>query len=277
VSEFTPPESFLAWSRDRIDRYLDEVLPAANEPPASLHEAMRYAVLSGGKRIRPALAHGAALALGAEPDDALPVAAAVELVHAYSLVHDDLPAMDDDRERRGRPTVHVKFGQATAILTGDALLAEAFRQLAREDAPPQVVAGLAEAASSRGLVGGQADDLAFRPEQAKLEEIVSIHARKTASLFRFSTWGVGRLLSASDAEIDALERFGHSFGMAFQLVDDLLDADVTECTILHVLKTAEVRERTKGWISSAQAALERFGARAHALRGVGESLAGQLT
>jgi geranylgeranyl pyrophosphate synthase len=216
------------------------------------------------------------MALGAEPEAVLPVAAAVELVHAYSLVHDDLPAMDDDEERRGRPTIHVAFGEATAILTGDALLAEGFWELAREGAPPEVLAGLAEAASSRGLVGGQADDLAFDPEGWELDDIVSIHARKTSALFRFSTWGAARFLGASEPQTEALAGFGRHFGMAFQLVDDLQDADVTECSMLCVLSAAQVKERARSEIAAAQAALDPLGSGADTLRSLGESLAGRL-
>ncbi len=270
-------ESFLAESADRVECYLDKTLPAASEPPVSLHEAMRYALFSGGKRLRPALAFGAAEALGDEPDRVLPVAAAVELVHAYSLVHDDLPAMDDALQRRGRPALHVRYGEATAILVGDALLAEAFLRLADEAAPAGVIARLAEAAGSRALVGGQADDLALPSESVELATILSIHARKTAALFRFAVWGAGRMLEASSASLVALERFADHFGMAFQLVDDLRDADPTECSILRVLSVDEVRARVEAEVEAALTALEPLGAHAGALRGLGRSLAGRLT
>jgi hypothetical protein len=189
--------AILKQSRERVDRYLDQRLPAEAEPPESLHGAMRYAVFSGGKRLRPALAFGAALACGADPDRVLPVAGAVELVHAYSLVHDDLPSMDDDEERRGRPTVHVRYGEATAILVGDALLTEAFGLLAAEAAPVDLIERLARAASSRGLVGGQVDDLALSDRALQgaapsLEEVTSVHARKTAELFSGSRPGEAR-------------------------------------------------------------------------------------
>ena len=162
-------DEFVAESVERIDRYLDKVLPPADEPPTRLHEAMRYAVFSGGKRLRPALAFAAAQAVGAEPERALPAAAAAELVHSYSMVHDDLPSMDDDDERRGRPTLHVRWDEALAILVGDALLSEAFAELGRGGAPGEVVARLGALSGSRGLVGGQVDDLAFRSAAATLD------------------------------------------------------------------------------------------------------------
>ncbi len=140
-------DAWLVEGCTRVEEFLDKALPPAAEPPARLHEGMRYAVFSPGKRVRPALAFGTAIACGREPDLVLPLAAAVEMVHAYSLVHDDLPAMDDDDERRGRASVHVAFGEANGILIGDALLALAFEELARSDAPAPVLAGLAQAAS----------------------------------------------------------------------------------------------------------------------------------
>src|SRR5262245_57218369 len=155
----------------RVDAHLDGFLPPASEPPAVLHEAMRYATYSGGKRLRPALVFAAAHAVGLAPERAAPLASSVELVHTYSLVHDDLPAMDDDDERRGRPTVHVKFGEANAILVGDALLAAAFEALAEGGAPLSVVGKLAHCAGSLALVGGQVDDLAFEPERASAEAV----------------------------------------------------------------------------------------------------------
>lgn len=270
-------ESFLVQSAERIERYMDKILPPASEPPVTLHEAMRYAVFSGGKRLRPALAFAAAEALDAEPERVLPVAAAVELVHAYSLVHDDLPAMDDDQERRGRPTVHVRYGEASAILAGDALLAQAFAGLAAEAAPLEVIARLGEAAGSRALVGGQSDDLACKGGSLTLDAVLSIHERKTAALFQFAVWAAGRTLNASPELLGALETFGLHYGMAFQLVDDLRDADPTECSILRVLRPEQARARVQEELSAALAALEPFAERGGMLRGLGDELAGRLT
>jgi geranylgeranyl pyrophosphate synthase len=277
VTRSSQLESFLVQSAERIERYLDKTLPPASEPPVTLHEAMRYAVFSGGKRLRPALAFAAAEALDAEPERVLPIAAAVELVHAYSLVHDDLPAMDDDQERRGRPTVHVRYGEASAILAGDALLAEAFARLAAEAAPREVIARLGEAAGSRALVGGQSDDLACKGGSLTLDAVVSIHERKTAALFQFAVWAAGRTLNASPELLGALESFGLHYGMAFQLVDDLRDADPTECSILRVLRPEQARARVQEELSAALAALEPFAERGGMLRGLGDELAGRLT
>ncbi len=264
---------FVSQSRARLHARLDAFLPPASEPPQGLHEAMRYAVLSGGKRIRPVLTLATAHALEAQPERVLSAAAAVELVHAYSLVHDDLPAMDDDRERRGRPTVHVKFGEALAILCGDALLAEAFRALATEAVPGAVVARLAEATGSRWLVGGQADDLREPPE---LEAILSVHARKTAALFRFSTWAAARLLHAADSQLDALERMGRHYGLAFQLIDDLEDAGGSGCSILRVLDVEAARERAHAELDAARTALDPLGPAADLLRAAVGALAGRI-
>ena len=267
---------FLDESRERIDRYLDGVLPAVTEPPVSLHEAMRYAVFSGGRRLRPALAFGASLACGKSPDAVLGVAGAVELVHAYSLVHDDLPAMDDDGVRRGRPTVHVLHGEATAILVGDALLTEAFGLLARTEAPPPVLLALAEAAGSRALVGGQVEDLRFHLESATPERVEWIHARKTGSLFRFAVVGVARALAAEAALVDALERYASQFGSAFQLLDDLTDARSDECSALAVWTEEEVREKVVERVREALRAIEPLGAVADPLRGLVEQLPQRL-
>jgi geranylgeranyl diphosphate synthase type II len=274
-------DAFLKESRERVDRYLDLCLPPEAELPEGLHGAMRYAVFSGGKRLRPALAFGAARACGAEPERALPVAGAVELVHAYSLVHDDLPAMDDDDERRGRPSVHVKFGEATAILVGDALLAEAFRTLAAEAAPVDVIERLARAAGSRALVGGQADDLALR-EGARgagapaLDLVTSVHARKTGQLFRFATWGGARLASGPEPALASLDRFGAEYGAAFQLVDDLADRDTEEGSALAVLSPEAARGRAREHLARATDALAEFGSGAEPLRALAESLRGRL-
>lgn len=270
-------KSFLERSASRVERYLDKGLPPASEPPEALHEAMRYAVFSGGKRLRPALTFAAAEALGSEPERVLPVAAAVELIHAFSLVHDDLPAMDDDHQRRGQPTVHVRYGEATAILVGDALLAQAFAQLAADAALPELVARLARTTGSRGLVGGQADDLAFPGQGGEIERILSIHSRKTAALFSAATWGAACMLDATAAQREALGDFGRCFGMAYQLVDDLRDADPTECSILRVLSAEAVRARIELEVAAALEALESVTLPALSLRGLGGRLLGWLT
>jgi geranylgeranyl diphosphate synthase type II len=195
--------------------------------PAGLAEAIRYAVLAPGKRLRPRLVLLAAEACGGTVDDALPAACAVEMVHAYSLVHDDLPAMDDDDLRRGRPTCHKAFGEATAILVGDALLARAFEILATEIQPAERAARccaiLGRAAGATALVGGQAADLAGGIDVDNVRALEAIHRRKTAAIIVASLEMGGVTAGASRFQLAALERYGQDLGLAFQITDDLLD------------------------------------------------------
>jgi farnesyl diphosphate synthase len=267
---------FLSRCCARVDADLDKRLPAESEPPVQLHAAMRYAVFSGGKRLRPALVYAAAIAGGAEPECANPIASAVELVHAYSLVHDDLPAMDDDALRRGRPTLHVRFGEALAILAGDALLAAAFEQLGRAGVPAGATARLAEAAGSRALVGGQADDLGFERGSATLEGVTSIHARKTAALFRFALWGGGAAAGLEGAALARLDAFGLAYGLAFQLADDLGDAEREECSALAVLDRDAARARAASLCTGALARAREFGASGWALAELAKALERRL-
>ena len=272
-------DEFLTASRQRVDAVLDAALPAESEPPEELHRAMRYAVFSGGKRLRPALAFGAAVAAGADPARATPIAAAVELIHACSLVLDDLPALDDDDVRRGRPTVHIAFGHATAILAGNALLTGAFAQCTRLASPAAAVtagAGLARTVGSQSLIGGQMDDLAFSPAGATVDDITAIHLRKTAVLFRFAAWGGGIAGGLEGEPLERLDAFGRAYGLAFQAVDDLLDADLGECSILHVLSPAQARERVLELLNEAAREVEAFGSAGWALAGLAGHLQGLL-
>ena len=223
---------YLAERRALIDRALDAQLPPAATPPAAIHEAMRYAVLGGGKRVRPILAIAAAEACGADAAPLVGHFAALELIHTYSLVHDDLPALDNDDYRRGRKTTHVVFGEAMAILTGDALLTEAFAWLARPLASVsaerqlRALGVVAEAVDSRGMIGGQVADLesSGRLDRALLE---FIHKNKTGKLLTASVLLGGLLGNASEAQLQALEAYGTATGLAFQIVDDLLDIEAT--------------------------------------------------
>ncbi|HXX49075.1 MAG TPA: polyprenyl synthetase family protein [Myxococcota bacterium] len=276
MSEAHDFERFLEDCAQRIDAHFERNLPSAGEPPQILHEAMRYAVFSGGKRLRPALVFAAAHACELAPERAAPLAAAVELVHTYSLVHDDLPAMDDDDLRRGRPTVHVKFGEANAILVGDALLAAAFEELARAEVPIAIVGRLARAAGSRELVGGQVDDLAFAPERADAALVRAIHERKTAALFRFSVWAPGVAAARTARELASLDAFGLAYGLAFQLVDDLLDGGRDECSILCVADEAAARVRVREETARALALADVFGAPGVYLRAIASASAGRL-
>jgi geranylgeranyl diphosphate synthase type II len=258
-----------------VDEALEHALPAAADAPAKLHAAMRHLVFPGGKRLRPVLCLAAAEAVGAAPERALPVAAAVELVHTYSLVHDDLPCMDDDALRRGRPTVHVAYGEASAVLAGDALLALAFELLATAPAAEAVLqtqrlaalAELARAAGSRELVGGQSDDLSLGSGRADAELIESIHRRKTAALIAAAIVGGALLGGASEHELAALRRFGLALGVAFQIADDLLDADEQEdSSLVTLLGLDAARARAEELLTEALAAVDDFGERAEPLR-----------
>jgi farnesyl diphosphate synthase len=226
-----PDLAFPVWCGERqrrIEHVLDALLADAAPGPASLVAAMRYAVLGGGKRIRPLLAYAAGETVDADPSVVDAAAAAVELVHAYSLVHDDLPCMDDDTLRRGKPTCHVAFGEATALLAGDALQALAFEVLARSSFPDagRACATLAEAAGRRGMAGGQAIDLAAVGETLPMAELESMHRLKTGALICAAVHlgsMPGRPLSA--VEDRALDAYAQAAGLAFQVVDDVLDVE----------------------------------------------------
>ncbi len=223
----TPFEAHAATLRSEIDRTLDAYTRFDSGCPDSLREAMRYSLLAPGKRLRPTLVLLAVEACGASPAGALPAAAAVEMIHAYSLIHDDLPAMDDDDLRRGRPTCHKAFDEATAILAGDALLALAFEVLARELEPGAVAAEccriLARAAGATQLVGGQADDLQAEFSPGDLKTLESIHARKTGAMIEASLELGAVVAGADSAARAALGVYGRCLGLAFQITDDLLD------------------------------------------------------
>ena len=216
-------DQYLTSRRAEVDRALDENLPAADTPPAVIHQAMRYAVLGGGKRVRPILAIAAAEACGAKVEPLLMPFAALELIHTYSLVHDDLPALDNDDLRRGRKTTHVVYGEAIGILTGDALLTEAFVWLAKSGRA-EAVRLVAEAIDSKGMIGGQVADL---EGGSNLEQLEFIHRNKTAKLITASVMLGGLLANGSEAQLGALKRYGEAAGLAFQIVDDLLDQERT--------------------------------------------------
>ncbi len=231
---------FAAWMQDcqtRMEDVLAHWLPPARIAPQRLHEAMRYAVLGGGKRVRPLLAFGAGEAVGADVERVRHAAAAVELIHAYSLVHDDMPAMDDDALRRGKPTVHVEFDEATALLVGDALQSLAFDILAGEPLAPDadaqlgMVRLLAQAAGSRGMAGGQAIDLASVGKPLDLAELEFMHIHKTGALIRAAVLLGARCAHADDATLGALDAYAQAAGLAFQVVDDVLDAEASTATL----------------------------------------------
>lgn len=233
-----PVTEFKAYAeelRPVIEAALDRLTKLGVGCPARLQEAIRYSVLAPGKRLRPLLVLFASEACGSAVEPAIDAACAVELVHVYSLIHDDLPSMDDDDLRRGRPTLHKAYDEATAILAGDALLALAFEVLATGVKPPAVAARccaeLAKAAGAENLVGGQADDLCIGTGPPTVESLESIHARKTGAMFQVALRLGALVAGARDAERDAIEAFGERLGLAFQISDDLLDVCGEEAAV----------------------------------------------
>jgi geranylgeranyl pyrophosphate synthase len=225
-------QSLERW-RERVERELDRWLPPDTEIPERLHAAQRYSVLAPGKRIRPALVYATAETLGISPGQVDVAACAVELIHCYSLVHDDLPAMDDDDLRRGRPTCHKAFDEATAILAGDSLQVLAFQLLAAHPGLPadpavrvKIIELLAVASGTAGMAGGQALDLGAEGHALTLDEVERLHAMKTGALIRASVLMAARCCpTLSVPQHDALARFGATVGLAFQIQDDILDVE----------------------------------------------------
>ena len=216
--------------RAAIDAALETLLPSENTPPTSIHRAMRYSVFAGGKRIRPILYVEAARIFATEPDAAIPASCALEFIHTYSLIHDDLPALDNDDLRRGKPTSHKVFGEAIAILTGDALLTLAFQTLATASIEPsrrvRVVAEIAGAAGTvNGMVGGQVADLEAESKPISAPTLEYIHRSKTAALIRASIAAGAIAGGGSEEDVDHLRSFGENIGWAFQVVDDILDQE----------------------------------------------------
>ncbi len=228
--------AYLERRAREIDAALDRRLPAAAERPAALHAAMRYSVFAGGKRLRPVLCLAAAEAVGGDAAAALPAALALEILHTYTLIHDDLPAMDNDDLRRGKPTLHKAAGEANAILAGDALLTLAF-EWAAERPPPapyppgQLVVELARAAGSRGVVGGQVEDLAAEGQAPDAECVDYIHRHKTAALIRAAVRMGGMAAGASAPRLAALSAYGDAAGLAFQIADDVLNETSDAATL----------------------------------------------
>jgi geranylgeranyl diphosphate synthase, type II len=273
--------------RPRIDDALVRYARFDESCPVHLGEAILYALLAPGKRLRPQLVLMAAEACGGTIDAALPAACAVEMIHAYSLVHDDLPAMDDDDLRRGQPTCHKVYGEAVAVLVGDALLARAFELVATEIQPPEraamCCAVLARAAGATALVGGQAADLMAESAPPSLRAIEAIHRRKTGALFVASLEVGGLAADATPAQLAALRQYGRHLGLAFQITDDLLDASGNEdavgkrvakdarqgkLTFPQLLGEEESRRRAAQLIDQACDAVAAFGPQAEPLRTV---------
>ena len=232
-------EDYLKEKRSLIDAALGRFLPTESEHPSSLHRAIRYSVFAGGKRLRPILAIAAYEAVGGEGDRIIPYACALEMIHTYSLIHDDLPAMDDDDYRRGKPTSHRVFGEALAILAGDALLTEAFRLMTSPEAVGdldsgvvvQVVNEVSGAAGVQGMVGGQVVDVESEGKEVDFATLQWIHLHKTAALIIASVRTGGWLGGGGEQEMAALTKYGEGIGLAFQIIDDVLDVEGDEADL----------------------------------------------
>lgn len=284
---------FQSWTgscQARIETFLGSRLPAADCVPERLHKAMRYSVLGGGKRVRPLLSFAAGELVHADVERVTVVAAAVELIHAYSLVHDDLPCMDDDILRRGKPTCHIEFDEAAALLTGDSLQTLAFELLAEKclaDEPGtqlEMIAQLAVAAGSRGMAGGQAFDLDSVGKTLSLPELEFMHIHKTGALIRAAVMLGARCNNRLDNDqLGKLDHFAKCVGLAFQVVDDLLDTEATTATLgktagkdaennkptyVSILGISQARELAEKLQHDAYQALDSFGEAALRLRQV---------
>ncbi|MCK5913934.1 MAG: polyprenyl synthetase family protein [Desulfuromusa sp.] len=286
-------QSYLQERTQLIDSALDRYLPGATTLPAILHDAMRYSVFAGGKRIRPILMLAACEVVGGDVKNVLPAACAIEMIHSYSLIHDDLPAMDDDDFRRGSPTNHKVYGEATAILAGDGLLTEAFILLSNPDVPGDISADryrevihiLAKSSGSRGMVGGQVVDMEMEEKTIDLPTLEYIHTHKTGALI-LAAIEVGALLGgASDEQRQALYHYGETAGLAFQIADDILDivADQSrlgkdvgsdqqrgKATYPALLGLSGARKRANDLRESAFSALDLFGDSARPLREIAD-------
>ncbi len=281
--------AFPAWMDDiqqRTETALAAALPSASTAPARLHDAMRYASMGGGKRVRPLLSHAAGAIFNADPDTLDRPAVAVELIHAYSLVHDDLPCMDDDVLRRGKPTCHVEFDEATALLVGDALQTLAFQILSQPlpgipaERQLDMVHLLATASGSRGMAGGQAIDLAAVGQHLTVTELEFMHIHKTGALIRAAVLLGAHCAKAAPDQIEHLSHYANRTGLLFQVVDDILDAEASTATLgktagkdaghnkptyVQLLGIADAKTLANELRQAAHDALATFGKRAHRL------------
>ncbi len=283
-------EAFTDRCRTRIEAVLADLLPSEDIHPYHLHKAMRYAALGGGKRIRPVLVYASAEALGLAFEDLDKPACAIELIHAYSLVHDDLPAMDDDDLRRGRPTCHKAFDEATAILAGDALQTLAFQVLATEQQLPpaariRMLTDLARAAGSRGMAGGQALDLVAEGQELDLTMLENIHIHKTGALIRCSVRMATLITEIDPDRSERLDHYAKCLGLAFQIRDDILDVEgetgtlgktqgkdqaQSKATYPAIIGLADAKATATELIDEALTSLEPFDAGADPLRWIAE-------
>jgi geranylgeranyl diphosphate synthase type II len=286
---------YLSDTAKHVDRALDGFLPKEKIVPTTIHKAMRYSVFAGGKRLRPILCLAAAEACGGEIERAMPAACAVEVLHTYSLVHDDLPCMDDDDLRRGRPTCHKVFGDGMAVLCGDALLTEAFLILAQTMQTPRYrmdafIKELALTSGSRHLIGGQVMDLEGEGKSLTKAQLILIHKAKTAALLTTSLRLGAMAVNATPAKIEALTTFGQSLGLAFQIIDDILDvtqstevlgktagkdANVAKATYPAIVGLEKSRKEAAALTQKAMHAIAGFGKRADHLHQIANFLLGR--
>lgn len=279
-------EAYIKDMAETVNAGLGERLPKETDFPETLHKAMRYSLFAGGKRLRPILAMAACEAVGGRPEDALDVACALECIHTYSLVHDDLPALDNDDMRRGRPTCHKVFGEAVAIMAGDALLTVAFAILSRADGPDAgralgAVAEISRAAGSNGMIGGQVVDIESEGKDIAFPVLEYIHIHKTGKLILASV-RAGAIMAGPDAaQMQSLTRYGEAAGLAFQIADDILDVEGSsvdlgkatggdakkgKATYPAVIGLEESKKRADELVQRAAASLDGFGVSAEPLR-----------
>lgn len=283
---------YLIERQKSVDRALDRLLPKASARPATIHKAMRYSLFAGGKRLRPILCLAAAEACGGQVLAALPLASAVECIHTYSLIHDDLPSMDNDDFRRGRPTCHKVFGEGIAVLAGDALLTAAFEMVAKAESPRRyklrrMLLEIASGAGSRKLIAGQVADLEAEGKKITRADLRYIHQNKTAALLTTSVRLGAMSANASEKQLSAITEFGGSLGLAFQVIDDILDVTQTseklgksagkdvaaqKATYPAVIGLERSRAEAKKLTDKAQRALQPFGSSAEPLREIANYL-----
>jgi len=288
----TSLKEYIKRNSERVDRALDRFLPPASARPPIIHRAMRYSLFAGGKRLRPILALASAEACGGSVAQAMPSACAVECIHTYSLIHDDLPCMDNDDFRRGKPTSHKVYGEGMAVLAGDALLTAAFEIVARSRrvsryAPDEFVRELARASGSLFLVAGQAADLEGEGKKISHAQLRFIHERKTSALLTCSMRLGAMSANAAPAQLRAVTRAGYNLGMAFQVIDDILDATKTteqlgktagkdqkvrKATYPAILGMKRAREEATRFTQAAHRAIRSLGAEARRLKQLADYL-----
>lgn len=285
-------KDYLKKQARTVDREMNRLLPKPGVKPSTLHRAMRYSLFAGGKRMRPVLCLAACEACGGKMENALPSACAIELVHTYSLIHDDLPCMDDDDLRRGKPTSHKKFGEGVAVLAGDALLTAAFEILSNTKPTRRYPSGdfvreLAIAAGSRFLIAGQVADLEAEGNKVSLQQLRFIHAGKTSAMIAVSLRLGAMSANASAAEVQAMRDFGRTLGLAFQVIDDILDVTQSseklgksagkdekagKSTYPAVIGLEASREEARVLTAQAKMALSKFGSKASRLHELADHL-----